>query len=447
MDYFHKTDIGFSTNFKYDGLIHHKVPAFALKRLNPKRRKKEKQKNRMNLLKQLSGRSSQSTGAEQSQGQQASFCSRDGTIRPFDEFENTYSESTGQEGYQVVNDASQVMDEEISEEVIEEPLSPSERHKAATIVRIIVDHSSKMDVEDLHEILSMEPFNMGYEDEETFVDFLKSFKRVFVLHESETSTEALKVELRVNIEVCLPHSGGNCEGNCNDLHLCKFFVLNVCEIWKCKFGHEYETPHNQKVLKYHLMQYLQPGQVSSLMRALPNRRGICIPGICRFYNTSIGCRNSETCPYLHVCKFIAEACRYYPFCKFSHNLLDLQPRIILWKYGINMSHVKKENVLKLLLRSAFVDNQHSFYKKMMKEVTTRVVEQPTGGATGSQAKSVETPAPFRWKSTEDENASRNWSTFTEEENKVIHKNFIKYEKAYEKYLKFKKFATSFGNKK
>jgi hypothetical protein len=429
--------------------MHHKIPKNVPKRLNPKRRKKEKQKARVNLIEQLYENSLKS-GAQQPRGQEANPYSRDRIIRPFDEFSNT--ENTGQGGsnigtgrHQVVNDTAQVMDQETSGEITEQPTSPKARHEAATIVRILVDHNSKMDVEDLYELLNMEPFYFGFEDVETLINFLKSFSSVFVLHASETSTESLEVELRVNVEVCLPHTSGNCKGNCNGLHLCKFFVLNACEIWKCKFGHEYETPHNQKVLQYHLMQYLQPAQVSSLMKAFPNRKGVCIPGICRFYNTTIGCRSSENCPYLHVCKFVAEACRYYPFCRFSHNLLDLQPRVLLWKYGINMNHVKKEDILKLLLRSAYVDNQHAQYKKMMKEVTSDVVEQPTSGPTDPGAKPAETRKPFRWRPIED--VSGSWDTFSEEEDKVIHKNFMLYKKAYEKYMRFKTLATSIGNKK
>ncbi|XP_061186602.1 uncharacterized protein LOC133194708 [Saccostrea echinata] len=457
---FHWPDIGFTTNSKQDDVMLYKVPKPETKRLNPKRRKKAREKARIEKLKQYTGYSSSFVSAGQTLDGGYSY-SGEQTEMPENE-DNSLNishqeveNSSNPDGNQAEVSNPSTVREEIQKNAdassnvqeIKEPTSQEDRHMAALIVRILADNNYKLDAEDLQDKVNMEPFPSGFNDTEAFVEFLKRFKDVFYFNNSETSVVSVEVGLLVNLEICLPHTGGYCKGDCNELHLCKFFVLNACEIWNCKFGHDYETPHNQRVLESHFMQYLYPEQVNSLLRALVNRKGVTVPGICRYYNSSLGCRNTETCPYLHVCTYVAETCRYYPFCKFSHNLLDVQPRSLLWKYGINMNYVKKEDVFKVLLKSAVTDNQNADNKKTIKQVTTGLVKKPLGETAASIAKSVESTLPYQWKPIGDENASGNWNEFTTEESRIIHLNLMKYKKAYERYLKFKNYSTTFGEKK
>lgn len=115
--------------------------------------------------------------------------------------------------------------------------------------------------------------------------------------------------------------------------------------------------------------------------------------------------------------------------------------MILQKYGINMSQVRKEEVFDLLLRSSFVDTQHSNLTKVRKDTTTEVSEHP---------KCIDLPKAnlpiFSWRSKDDGITPENWNEFTKEEDEIIQQNFKKYKAAYENFLKCKEFSFSFGNK-
>lgn len=431
----YRSDIGFTTNFRYKD---NKVPKIAQKRLNPKRRKKEKEKARLKKMKQYSSFV---------RGEGSSMASYVGKLVSSNDLEEMNIMNTHGTDHRLASDlgGTQSMSGAVfsteMENKIQKNVSPDDLHKAAIIVHELADNNCKMNVDDLKNNVNIPPISLGFEDKENFIKFLKSFDHVFHVQESQNPAKSEDVLLVENLGICLPYTSGKCEGNCNDLHVCKFYALSACEIWNCKFGHGYDSPHNQRVLIAHLMQYLQPAQVNSLLRAMSNRRGVTVPGICRFYNKIIGCRNAETCPYLHVCLHIAETCRYYPFCKFSHNLLDRQPRMILQRYGINMSQVRKEEVFDLLLRSSFVDTQHSNLTRARKNITAEVSVHP---------KCIDLPKAnlpiFSWRSKDDGLIAENWNEFTKEEDEIIQQNFKKYKAAYEKFLKCKEFSFSNENK-
>lgn len=431
----YRSDIGFTTNFRYKD---NKVPKIAQKRLNPKRRKKEKEKARLKKMKQYSSFV---------RGEGSSMASYVGKLVSSNDLEEMNTMNTHGTDHRLASDlgGTQSMSGAVfsteMENKIQKNVSPDDLHKAAIIVHELADNNCKMNVDDLKNNVNIPLISLGFEDKENFIKFLKSFDHVFHVQESQNPAKSEDVLLVENLGICLPYTSGKCEGNCNDLHVCKFYALSACEIWNCKFGHGYDSPHNQRVLIAHLMQYLQPAQVNSLLRAMSNRRGVTVPGICRFYNKIIGCRNAETCPYLHVCLHIAETCRYYPFCKFSHNLLDRQPRMILQRYGINMSQVRKEEVFDLLLRSSFVDTQHSNLTRARKNITAEVSVHP---------KCIDLPKAnlpiFSWRSKDDGLIAENWNEFTKEEDEIIQQNFKKYKAAYEKFLKCKEFSFSNENK-
>lgn len=419
---FYRSDIGFTTNFKYKD---DKIPKMAQKRLNPKRRKKEKEKARLKKLQQYSS---------YLRDECFNMASNVGKLVSSNDSEEMDTHETN---HKLNSDIYGTQSRAVFSTEMEKA-SPGDVHKAAIIVHELADNNCKMNVDDLKVNVNIPPISLGFEDKENFIKFLKGFDHVFNIQQSQDPTKSEEILLVANLEICLPYTSGKCEGDCNDLHVCKFHALSACEIWNCKFGHSFDSPHNQRVLLSHLMQYLQPAQVNSLLRTMSNRRGVTIPGICRFYNRILGCRNAETCPYLHVCLHIAETCRYYPFCKFSHNLLDRQPRMILQKYGIDMSQVKKEEVFDVLLRSSFVDSRNSNLNRVRKDITA---EHP---------KCTDLPKTnlpiFSWRSKDDGIIPENWNEFTKEENDIIQQNFKKYKAAYEKFLKFKEISVSFGSK-
>ena len=99
------------------------------------------------------------------------------------------------------------------------------------------------------------------------------------------------------------------------------------------------------------MQHLNYEQVKGLLTDLSHRRGVTIPSICSFYNYIQGCSKSKSeCPHLHVCKFIAGKCKFYPDCKRSHQLDDEQPKQVLRKHGIEVTPENKDILIGLLQR-------------------------------------------------------------------------------------------------
>nr|XP_022296106.1 uncharacterized protein LOC111105916 isoform X2 [Crassostrea virginica] len=161
------------------------------------------------------------------------------------------------------------------------------------------------------------------------------------------------VNARSAIQICVKHASStkSCAEHCNDLHVCKFHFISECSFENCKFGHDLDTEHNKKSLKFHHMQHLNYEQVKGLLTDLSHRSGVTIPSICSFYNYIQGCSKPKSeCPHLHVCKFIAGNCAYYPKCKRSHQLDEEQPKQVLRKHGIEVTPENKDIVIDLLQR-------------------------------------------------------------------------------------------------
>jgi hypothetical protein len=70
--------------------------------------------------------------------------------------------------------------------------------------------------------------------------------------------------------------------------------------------------------------------------------------ICKFYNNEGTCKRGQSCDYLHVCKyFIDNDCKFGNGCKRSHNVLDVQPRKVLTKYGIVSDYYDKRDDIRV----------------------------------------------------------------------------------------------------
>lgn len=229
---------------------------------------------------------------------------------------------------------------------------------AAMVFTVLLDNGGKLKRKELENKLGAEPLTMDFEPKESFLKFLNVYKDIFEIQESpneekeEGEISDPEVVTRSNIQICIKHasSSQSCRGDCDSLHVCKFYFIGECSFDNCKFGHDLNTDHNKQALRHHYMQYLNSEQVKGLLTDLNQRKGVTIPSICSFYNYIQGCKKPKDCPHLHLCSFIAGKCAFYPNCKRSHDLHDEQPKQVLSKYGIEITPENKDTVIGLLNR-------------------------------------------------------------------------------------------------
>jgi hypothetical protein len=57
--------------------------------------------------------------------------------------------------------------------------------------------------------------------------------------EGEINDDIEIVRAKTVVELCQAHSADpkSCNGDCNSLHVCRFYILSSCEMTNCKFGH------------------------------------------------------------------------------------------------------------------------------------------------------------------------------------------------------------------
>ncbi|XP_043821050.1 protein mono-ADP-ribosyltransferase PARP12 [Dromiciops gliroides] len=123
--------------------------------------------------------------------------------------------------------------------------------------------------------------------------------------------------------LCQAYSTG-CDGRCDQLHLCKFFLYGNCKFSKtgkgCKYSHIIDSVHNRIVLKNHGIEHLNLDELSQLL--LQNDSTL-LPEICAHYNKGDGqhgsCTFKNTCAKLHLCQYFLQGnCRFGSGCKRSH---------------------------------------------------------------------------------------------------------------------------------
>ncbi|XP_061179318.1 uncharacterized protein LOC133187938 [Saccostrea echinata] len=227
---------------------------------------------------------------------------------------------------------------------------------AAKIFKVLLYKGGKMKKRELEACVLAESFAKKFMPNKSFSRFLKDYKNIFEISDAcndekeEGEITDPEVRARSNIQICLDHTSSSyvCNGDCNDLHICKFKLISECPFENCRFGHDLQTDHNRHSLKHHFMQFLNPEQVRFLISELEHRKGVTIPSICNYYNKIKGCKESIKCPHLHVCSYIAGKCAFQPNCKRSHNLEDDQPRRVLSKFGIAVDANNKERLLRML---------------------------------------------------------------------------------------------------
>lgn len=219
--------------------------------------------------------------------------------------------------------------------------------------------------------------------------FLQKYPQIFEFdtdgafdeEEGEINDDIEIVRAKTVVELCQAHSADpkSCNGDCNSLHVCKFYILSSCEMTNCKFGHILDTGHNKAVRRTFYLHRVDLNNLRLLLRHDANRCSVTIPIVCRFYNGPRGCRSDENsgnkqqkCPFLHICQNSVEGrCPLWSSCRLNHELFNRNAYEILCKYGLDpRGLLNGQNRVKTLLLSSITSFQD---KGIMKNVKNQYV--------------------------------------------------------------------------
>ncbi|KAL4219920.1 Zinc finger CCCH-type antiviral [Mactra antiquata] len=159
---------------------------------------------------------------------------------------------------------------------------------------------------------------------------------------------------------------------CDDLHICKYYMLSKCDLPRCKFGHQLFNYHNKNVLSKYFLNDFDKQQISTLMRTKESRNITTLPLVCKFYNNEGGCTKPH-CMHLHLCKyFLSGTCKFDGVCKRLHTLRDDQPaRILTCFYSIN-PYEDDGTIIKLISKT-FQDNKIKLKRDLVENTSPRSV--------------------------------------------------------------------------
>ncbi|XP_033881063.1 protein mono-ADP-ribosyltransferase PARP12-like isoform X2 [Acipenser ruthenus] len=170
-----------------------------------------------------------------------------------------------------------------------------------------------------------------------FCELLKNGSRFVIVQGSEDKISGRgvspdsKVIAKTSVRLCkdYPKDCGDCEG----LHLCKYFVYGNCRFnagSKCRFSHDLRSIHNIPVLRANQLQDLEDDELCQLL--LQNDPSL-LPEVCIHYNKGFGkfgaCTHETKCTKLHICQhFMQGDCRFGSQCKRSHKFDGISWQIL-----------------------------------------------------------------------------------------------------------------------
>ncbi|MBN3313584.1 PAR12 polymerase, partial [Atractosteus spatula] len=195
---------------------------------------------------------------------------------------------------------------------------------ASTITKILCSNNGAMDYNEL-------VFNIGsgFSSSNTVLQKTLANNPNFLI---VTSNGKRKIIAKTKVRLCRART---CDQDCNNLHLCKFFLYGDCKYnkgrRKCRFSHDMNSEQNAKVLKDNDLHELDRRELCQLL--LQNDNSL-LPPVCNSYNKGNGpygyCTEQESCTRLHVCeKYIRGTClnctRFHDF-DVAHPLKTLEER-------------------------------------------------------------------------------------------------------------------------
>ncbi|XP_028602940.2 protein mono-ADP-ribosyltransferase PARP12-like [Podarcis muralis] len=172
----------------------------------------------------------------------------------------------------------------------------------------------------------------------------------------EEDGDAQVVVATTGARLCPEHGSGKCQGDCRQLHVCRYFVGGGCRNLDgrkpCKFIHDFHSPHNLPVLKEHGLESLKDDELCQLL--LQNDSSL-LPEICPYYNKGGGpygsCTFKKICVKLHICQYYLQGeCRFGSTCKRSHDIANSECYEKLEKRGMSHATITK---IPLIYRNAY----------------------------------------------------------------------------------------------
>uniref|UniRef100_A0A8C5R3P8 C3H1-type domain-containing protein n=1 Tax=Leptobrachium leishanense TaxID=445787 RepID=A0A8C5R3P8_9ANUR len=130
-----------------------------------------------------------------------------------------------------------------------------------------------------------------------------------------------------------------CNGDCEKLHLCRYFLMGKCNRHPCAFSHNIHDHHNMKVLNLYELQELDTDEIRQLL--IQNDPSF-LPKVCKKYNKGPvtypfgNCAFKIDCQKLHVCQFFLSGnCKFMGKCKRSHSFTSFGTPEKLEKWGLS----------------------------------------------------------------------------------------------------------------
>ncbi|KAI7791995.1 protein mono-ADP-ribosyltransferase PARP12b isoform X1 [Triplophysa rosa] len=177
--------------------------------------------------------------------------------------------------------------------------------------------------------------------EDTFWYIIEGCARFTVVASRPRAEDAQSERIVVaetSLRLCKKYSQNECY-QCQDLHLCKYFVYGNCRYGKgrkaCKFSHNIQSKHNYPLLRECTLHELNEDDLFLLL--LQNDPTL-LPEVCAHYNKGTGlfgaCTFMERCTKVHICQhFVQDACLFGPKCKRQHSI-DEHSRRMLEERGL-----------------------------------------------------------------------------------------------------------------
>ncbi|KAM9824595.1 protein mono-ADP-ribosyltransferase PARP12b [Neosynchiropus ocellatus] len=138
------------------------------------------------------------------------------------------------------------------------------------------------------------------------------------------------VVAKTSLRLCRDYSRGQCAAtDCEDLHLCRFFLYGSCRFGKgrkpCRFSHDIRSDHNYRQLREST---LHESQENDLFLLLLQNDPTLLPEICGHYNHG-DCPFKENCTKVHLClHYVHGACIFGLKCNRQHEVNEHNRRML-----------------------------------------------------------------------------------------------------------------------
>lgn len=178
--------------------------------------------------------------------------------------------------------------------------------------------------------------------EDEFWYIVKKCPRFVVVKNKDCTEEwgaDCTIVAKTSLRLCRNYTKQECF-NCQELHLCKYFVYGNCRYGKgrkpCKFSHDVHSEHNHPLLRECTLHELHEDDLFLLL--LQNDPTL-LPEVCSHYNKGSGthgaCTFKDNCSKVHLCMhYVQGDCMFGHKCKRQH-IIDQHGRHMLEERGLS----------------------------------------------------------------------------------------------------------------